>query len=214
MPQPKYMVTWKNNESLLVAEDAGLSALIKRLENDGQTADSPIHVTAQINHPKEITAESLDCFKALALAGAVIAAHVPIRKGINDDSFVLAQLLNQLSLAGAVKVSFFIYRPEADAREKLCDWSMPLKRAYEAVEGAKALAASIGNRVKLLMCHASGKIEIMSIDNGKAYLKYHQSNVGRSGHFMMLDCPEEAIWFDDLPGSEFYGKSGNNASLM
>lgn len=212
MPQPKYMVTWNNKEPLFVAEDAGMSALIKRWES--LSANFPIHVTAQINHPKELTTESLECFEALAGVGAVIAAQIPILKGINDDSFVLAQLLNQLSLVGAARVSFCIYRPEADAKDKLQDWSMPLKRAYEAVEGAKALASSISQRVKLLMYHASGKIEIMSIDNGKAYLKYHQSNVGRSGHFMMLDCPEEAVWFDDLPGSEFYGKSGNDASLM
>jgi hypothetical protein len=54
------------------------------------------------------------------------------------------------------------------------------------------------------MSHVSGKIEILAIDNGKAYLKYHQSRDGQYGRFMMLDCPDNASWFDDLPGNEKY----------
>jgi len=42
----------------------------------------------------------------------------------------------------------------------------------------------------------------LAIENGKAYLKYHQSRDGEYGKFMVLDCPDDAAWFDDLPGSE------------
>ena len=52
------------------------------------------------------------------------------------------------------------------------------------------------------MSHTSGKIEILAIENGKAYLKYHQSRDGDYGKLMILDCPPSASWFDDLPNNE------------
>src|SRR5690606_7883432 len=69
---------------------------------------------------------------------------------------------------------------------------------------AKARTSGLGKRVRLSMSHTSGKIEILAIENGKAYLKYHQSRDGHYGRFMVLDCPEDASWFDDLPGNEQY----------
>jgi lysine 2,3-aminomutase len=47
-------------------------------------------------------------------------------------------------------------------------------------------------------------LEILAIQDGKAYLKYHQSKEGRYGTFMELVCPPYAAWFDDLPGNEKY----------
>jgi lysine 2,3-aminomutase len=52
------------------------------------------------------------------------------------------------------------------------------------------------------MSHTSGKIEILAIEDEKAYLKYHQSRDEEYGKFMVLDCPKDAGWFDDLPGHE------------
>ncbi len=58
------------------------------------------------------------------------------------------------------------------------------------------------------MSHTSGKVEILAIEDGKAYLKYHQSREGQYGKLMVLDCPKEAAWFvsvnemPDLPQKE------------
>ena len=46
--------------------------------------------------------------------------------------------------------------------------------AYHIVEEAKAGTSGLGKRVRLVMSHKSGKIEILAIQDGKAYLKYHQ----------------------------------------
>ncbi|MDF2661665.1 MAG: KamA family radical protein, partial [Paenibacillus sp.] len=74
--------------------------------------------------------------------------------------------------------------------------------AYRIVEEAKSRTSGLGKRIRLSMSHTSGKIEILAIENGKAYLKYHQSREEQYGKFMILDCPEDASWFDDLPGNE------------
>jgi len=106
---------------------------------------------------------------------------------------------------------FFINRPVAGNR----DFVLPLERVYRLVEEAKARTSGLGKRVRLAMSHTSGKIEILAIEDGKAYLKYHQSRDGEYGKFMVLDCPPDAAWFDDLPGSErFWKKPGKKTDKV
>jgi len=182
-----------------IYEDEELLALIR----EHSSADRRIYIMAHVDHPREITEEAKRCFQALHDAGAVLVNQTPVLKGINDDPAVLAELLDRLSWAGVTPYYFFVNRPVAGNR----DFVLPLKRVYELVEEAKARTSGLGKRVRLTMSHSSGKIEILAIENGKAYLKYHQSRDGHYGKFMVLDCPDDAAWFDDLPGSEqFWSK--------
>ncbi len=164
------------------------------------TPEKRIYVMAHINHPREITPEARRGFKALHDAGAIVVNQTPVLKGINDDPAVLGELLDQLSWAGVTPYYFFVNRPVAGNR----DFVLPLREVYRIVEEAKSRTSGLGKRVRLSMSHTSGKIEILAIENGKAYLKYHQSRDGHYGKFMILDCPDDAAWFDDLPGSERY----------
>lgn len=181
-----------------IYEDPDLLQLISEFSS----AEKRIYVMAHINHPREITSEARKCFEALHKAGAIVVNQTPILKGINDDEKVLGELLDKLSWAGVTPYYFFINRPVAGNS----DFVIPLQRAYELVEGAKARTSGLGKRVRLSMSHTSGKIEILAIENGMAYLKYHQSRDDEYGKFMMLECPEDAAWFDDLPGNESYWK--------
>ena len=179
-----------------IYEDEALLDLIRTFSS----ADKRIYVMAHINHPREITEEAKRGFEALHRAGAIVVNQTPVLKGINDDPAVLGELLDKLSWAGVTPYYFFVNRPVAGNSE----FVLPLKKVYDIVEQAKALTSGLGKRVRLSMSHTSGKIEILAIDNGKAYLKYHQSRDGEYGKFMVLDCPEDAAWFDDLPGNERY----------
>ncbi|MCP3776279.1 KamA family radical SAM protein [Paenibacillus sp. MZ04-78.2] len=179
-----------------IYEDEALLELIRTFSS----ADKRIYVMAHINHPREITKEAKRGFEALHRAGAIVVNQTPVLKGINDDPAVLGELLDKLSWAGVTPYYFFVNRPVAGNSE----FVLPLKKVYAIVEQAKALTSGLGKRVRLSMSHTSGKIEILAIENGKAYLKYHQSRDGEYGKFMVLDCPEEAAWFDDLPGNERY----------
>ncbi|RKP56213.1 KamA family radical SAM protein [Cohnella endophytica] len=164
------------------------------------TEEKRIYIMAHVNHPREITQEARKCFKALYDAGAIVVNQTPILKGINDNPAVLGELLDRLSWAGVTPYYFFINRPVAGNR----GFVVSLEEAYRIVEEAKSRTSGLGKRVKLCMSHTSGKIEILAVENGKAYLKYHQSRDGDYGKLMILDCPEEAAWFDDLPGNEKY----------
>jgi len=181
-----------------IYEDPDLLELIRK----HSTPEKRIYVMAHINHPREITPEAKRGFDALHQAGAIIVNQTPILRGINDDAGVLAELLDKLSWAGVTPYYFFVNRPVAGNH----DFVLPLERVYRLVEEAKARTSGLGKRVRLSMSHTSGKIEILAIENGKAYLKYHQSRDGEYGKFMVLDCPPDATWFDDLPGSERFWK--------
>lgn len=177
-----------------IYEDIDLLELIRTYS----TTEKRIYVMAHINHPREITNEAKMAFDALHHAGAIVVNQTPVLKGINDDPTILAELLDKLSWAGVTPYYFFINRPVAGNR----DFVLSLEKVYQIVEQAKAKTSGLGKRVRLSMSHTSGKIEILAIENGKAYLKYHQSRDNQYGKFMVLDCPRDASWFDDLPGSE------------
>lgn len=179
-----------------IYEDQELLQVIR----DHSSPEKRIYIMAHINHPREITKQAKKAFQALHEAGAIVVNQTPVLKGINDDPAVLGELLNKLSWAGVTPYYFFINRPVAGNS----DFVLTLKEAYEIVEGAKARTSGLGKRVRLSMSHTSGKIEILAIEHNKAYLKYHQSRDGNYGKFMVLDCPDDATWFDDLPGNEQY----------
>lgn len=159
-----------------------------------------IYVINHVDHPREMTPEALRCFQALHDAGVIMVNQTPILQGINDDPDVLSELLDRLSWAGVTPYYFFVNRPVIGNAE----YALPLKDIYHLVEKAKAKTSGLGKRVRLVMSHSSGKIEILAIEEGKAYLKYHQSRDGQYGKMMILPCPDHAAWFDDLPGSEAY----------
>lgn len=179
-----------------IYEDEYLLETIKEFS----TPEKRIYVMAHINHPREITAEAMRGFEALHRAGAIVVNQTPVLRGINDDPEVLGDLLDRLSWAGVTPYYFFVNRPVAGNKS----FVLPLKDVYRIVEQAKARTSGLGKRVRLSMSHTSGKIEILAIENGKAYLKYHQSRDNEYGKFMILDCPDDASWFDDLPGNEQY----------
>lgn len=179
--------------------------LLLELIREYSSANKRIYVMAHINHPREITDEAKKAFEALHQAGAVVVNQTPVLKGINDDAVVLGQLLDKLSWAGVTPYYFFINRPVSGNN----DFVLPLEQVYQLVEEAKSLTSGLGKRVRLTMSHTSGKIEIMAIEDGKAYLKYHQSRDDRYGQFMILNCPADAAWFDDLPGNELYWEKPN-----
>lgn len=186
-------------QPMRIYEDPALPELIRTFSS----VEKRIYIMAHINHPREITPEAKKAFAALHDAGAVIVNQTPVLKGINDDPGVLGELLDKLSWAGVTPYYFFVNRPVAGNRA----FALPLEQVYRVVEMAKARTSGLGKRVRLSMSHSSGKIEILAIEHGKAYLKYHQSREDRYGEFMVLDCPPDTAWFDDLPGSgKLWGK--------
>ncbi|MCH5584757.1 KamA family radical SAM protein [Shimazuella sp. AN120528] len=178
-----------------IYEDEELLKILERYS----TLENRLYVMAHYNHPRELTVEAYRAIEALQKAKVTVVNQTPVLKGINDNPAVLTELLDKLSWAGVTPYYFFQNRPVKGNSS----FVLTLKEAYEIIENAKAKTSGLGKRVRYVMSHSSGKIEILAINNGKIYLKYHQArNPKFYGHFMVLDCPDEAAWFDDLPGSQ------------
>jgi KamA family protein len=161
--------------------------------------DKKIYVMAHFNHPRELTEEAYRAIDALQRAGVVLVNQTPVLRGINNDPEVLAELLDKLSWAGVTPYYFFQNRPVAGN----ASFVLSLKETYEVIEEAKARTSGLGKRIRYVMSHSSGKIEILGVDRGKIYLKYHQArHPDYYGHFMVFECPDRVFWFDDLPGAQ------------
>ncbi|HYF91361.1 MAG TPA: KamA family radical SAM protein [Symbiobacteriaceae bacterium] len=173
---------------------AGDAALLEVLTRHGRT-DARIHIMAHFNHPRELTEQALQCLAALQRTGAIVVNQTPLLRGVNDDPTVLGELLNRLSWSGVTPYYIFQNRPVAGNAE----FVVPLAEGFAIVEAAKARTSGLGKRLKYVMSHASGKIEVLAVAGDMIYLKYHQARRPEDqGAFLIRRLPEGAGWFDDL----------------
>lgn len=162
--------------------------------NQFSSPEKRIYLMTTINHPREITAEAKKAFNALHQAGVVVLNQTPIVKGVNNDPLLLGKLIDQLSQAGVSPYSFIINRPNSSYPES----NLSLQTQFSIVQQAKELTGELGKRIRLLMAHDYGKVELLDVEGGKAYVKYHHYQEEGKGRFIMLDCPPEASWLEDL----------------
>ncbi|SFB47075.1 KamA family protein [Cohnella sp. OV330] len=181
-------------EPARIADDLGLL----RLVHEFSTPSKPLYLMAHIHHPREMTDQAIRAFRSLGDAGAVIVNRTPILGGINDAPELLGELLERLELAGVTPYYFFVDRPS----EASAEFAVPLAKAYRLVEAAKLTTAGLGRRARLAINHEAGFTEVLAVEGGKAYLKFHASPDDDAGKFITADCPEDALWLTELPGSE------------
>ena len=124
----------------------------------------------------------------------MIANQTPLLKGINDDPEVLGELLGRLCFIGATPYYVFQCRPALGNKP----YTVPIERGYEIVEQAKSLVSGLGKRVRFVMSHSTGKIEIVGKTKSRVYFKYHRAaDDADSGRFLVLRSDSHAYWFDD-----------------
>ena len=145
-------------------------------------------------HPRELTEAAVRAIDLVQNANAVVANQTPIIRGVNDNPRVLAELLARLSFIGAVPYYIFQCRPALGNRA----YTVPIEEAYDIIEQAKSLVSGLAKRVRFVMSHASGKIEIVGKTEGRVYLRYHRAFRDQdSGRFMVVKSNPNACWFDD-----------------
>jgi KamA family protein len=164
--------------------------------NEHSTNDRRIYIVTQFNNPKEITPESKRAVAALIKTGVVLNNQATLLKGINDDSSVLATLLNELVSIGVNPYYIFQCRPVKRVKQH---FSVPLYRGYQIIEDAKKQLSGLGKRFKYIMSHRSGKIEIVGILDNEIYFKQHQArDTKKIGMFFKKQLNHTARWLDDL----------------
>jgi len=130
----------------------------------------------------------------LQRAGAVIANQTPLIRGVNDDPETLAELLAKLSFIGATPYYIFQCRPALGNKA----YTIPIEQGYDIIEQVKARVSGLAKRVRFVMSHSTGKIEIIGKTEDMVYFKYHRATDDMdSGRFMAFKSNPNACWFDD-----------------
>jgi lysine 2,3-aminomutase len=173
-----------------IVEDPTLTEMIKKYS----TNRKKIYIMIHFIHPRELTDLAINAVGTLQKAGAIIANQMPLIRGVNDKPEVLAELLAKLSFIGAVPYYIFQCRPALGNKA----YTVPIEQGYEIVEQAKALVSGLAKRVRFVMSHSTGKIEIIGKMKNSVYFKYHRTaEDDDSGRFLVLDSNPNAYWLDD-----------------
>lgn len=158
------------------------------------TEKRSIYIMTHFIHPRELTDTAKKAIGMLQKAGAVISNQMPLIRGVNDKPEVLAQLLAELSFIGVVPYYIFQCRPALGNKA----YTVPIEKGYEIIEQAKAMVSGLAKRIRFVMSHSSGKIEIVGKTDECVYFKYHRSAEDiDNGRFLILASNPEACWLDD-----------------
>jgi len=173
-----------------IIEEPALLEMIEKYSTD----QKKIYVMTHFIHPRELTDLAIRAVNMLQKAGAIIANQMPLIKGINSDPEVLAELLANLSFIGAVPYYIFQCRPALGNKA----FTIPIEQGYEIIEQAKSLVSGLAKRVRYVMSHSTGKIEIVGKTEDFIYFKYHRTaNDLESVRFLVLSSNPNAYWLDD-----------------
>ncbi|MCK6483281.1 MAG: 4Fe-4S cluster-binding domain-containing protein [Phycisphaerae bacterium] len=154
-----------------------------------------IYLMAHFDHPRELTDEAvagIDCF---IRCGVICVNQCPLIRGINDDPAVLADMYRRLSWMGCTPYYLFQGRPTAGNEP----YEVPIVRGWNIFREALCIGSGLARRVRYVMSHETGKIEILAVDDRHIYLRYHRAkDPNNRGRFMIYKRDDEAYWLDQL----------------
>jgi KamA family protein len=158
-------------------------------------SDRRIYLMCHFDHPRELTPEAREAMSRIIDAGVICVNQNPIIRGISDDPNVMAKLWNELSFMGVGQYYVFQGRPTAGN----LPYELPIAEAYHRIEEAKKKCSGLGKRIKYVMSHESGKIEVIGVDARHIYLKYHRAKHQKDDQRLLV-CrrDDSAYWLDQL----------------
>lgn len=155
-----------------------------------------IMIVTQYNHPRELTPDSVKAIKMLRDVGCIIRNQTVLLKGVNDNSKVIADLMNRLVSCGVIPYYIFQCRPVEGVKNQ---FQVPLLVGSEIVEEAKKYMNGQAKSVRFVLSHPTGKIEILGKDEQNNMLfKYHQAKYEcDNSRIFKAQMKEEQCWLDE-----------------
>lgn len=173
-----------------IIDDPDLLEMLRENSHNGKR----IYIMTHFNHPREITDVACEAVSQLQKAGVILTNQTPLLKGINDDPMVLGELLNKLSYIGVPPYYIFQCRPTLGNKM----FSTPIEESFEIFEQARMQTCGLGKRARLVMSHASGKIEILGKTDEHVFFRYHRAaEPQKKARFMVFKRNPNAYWYDD-----------------
>lgn len=174
-----------------ILDDPKLQDALRRYS----TPRKRIYLMAHFDHPRELTdaaVEGIDCF---IHNGVICVNQCPLIKGVNDDPQVLAAMFQELAYIGCPPYYLFQGRPTAGNEP----YEVPIVRGWEIFKEAMRYGSGLARRPRYVMSHASGKVEILTVDRDHIYLRYHRAKDPRKrGMSMAYRRDDQACWLDQL----------------
>ena len=159
------------------------------------TPQQRIYLMAHFDHPRELTDLAISGVDAFIRNGVICVNQCPLIKGINDNSYVLAEMYATLSYIGCTPYYLFQGRPTAGNEP----YAIPIVDGWKIFQQALTLGSGLARRARYCMSHETGKVEIMSIDDEHMYLRYHQAKCDDDvGRFFICRRDDNAYWLDQL----------------
>jgi len=153
-----------------------------------------LYLMTHFNHPKEITDVSKKAIFEVQKTGTITYNQTPILKGINDNADTIKTLIEELSFIGVVPYYLFQCRPVVGNKM----FSTPIEDTIDIVEKARSQVSGLAAKVRYVMSHESGKIEILGKTEEHIFFRYHRAaEEENAGKFMVFKRNPEAHWFDD-----------------
>jgi KamA family protein len=161
----------------------------------GVASGKNIYVMCHFDHPREFTPIAFEALELLRGLGVTCLNQCPVTRGVNDDAGVLADLLQMATDAGCPQYYLFQCRPTVGN----AGFSVPITRAFVLVSEARSRVSGLSRRARFCMSHASGKIEVVGLDEQHIYARYHRAkSPADDGRMLVFKRDDEAMWFDQL----------------
>jgi len=163
--------------------------------------DRRIYFMCHFDHPNELTRQTREAIRLIQSTGAICLNQNPIIRGVSDTPEVMRKLWNELSYMGIQQYYVFQSRPTRGNKP----YTVPITEAYFNIEEAKGHCSGLSKRIRYVMSHASGKVEIVGVDDSRIYLKYHRAKYPADNHrFLVCYRDDNAHWLDQLKPVEGY----------
>ncbi len=154
-----------------------------------------IYLMAHFDHPRELTDAAIAGIDCFIRNGVSCVNQCPLIAGVNDDPEVLAELFQRLAWAGCPPYYLFQGRPTAGNEP----YAVPIVRGFRIFEEAMRKGSGLARRARFVMSHESGKIEILAVDDGRIYMRYHRAkDRANDAKLLIFQRNDEACWLDEL----------------
>lgn len=159
------------------------------------TPTKRIYIMAHFDHPRELTEPAIEGLDALMKSGAIVVNQCPLVRGVNDDPQVLGEMYQKLEHIGVPPYYLFQGRPTAGNEP----YEVPIVEGWKIFDQARRMTSGLGRRARFVMSHATGKVEILGVDEKHIYMRYQQAkNPADESRFMVFYRDDEAYWLDQL----------------
>jgi lysine 2,3-aminomutase len=157
-----------------------------------------IYIPIHLVHPDDVTAELA---KITSTEKSIFLNQTPLLKTINYDADILEALLYKMEEAEIH--GYYVFQCRAvDGNEK---YVTTLKEGHDLLEEVKKRLSGVTKRFRYAMSADAGKLEIVGVEKGLAYLHFHQAkdpeNWGR-----LITTDANAVWL--VAGKPLYLKEG------